>query len=366
MTEIAALGHEWGEGKETKAPTCTETGEKTYTCTRCNVTKTEAVEALGHHYSVEWTIDKEATTTETGSKSHHCTVCGDRADITIIPMIKEEVKVDIKVEVVKKEDTPDTSIEGSKDEVINSVLTEDEIKAVNDGAKVEVSFDISNIEKTVTDSDKRLIDDKLKAGEKIGTILDIALNKTVGGNTNSVHELNSAITLKVAVPDSIVNKDAAIQREYGVIRIHDGVSENIDATYNAEDNTITFATDRFSTYAIVYSDTVKSTEDNNKPTTDDNKPTTGDNKPTTGDNKPTTDNNEAATKDNSSTGITDNGSTASSNSDKTNAISEGSSETVDNDVATADTMYPVVLVWLMFVIGSGVTGVLLQRRKKNM
>ena len=366
VTEIAALGHEWGEGKETKAPTCTETGEKTYTCTRCNVTKTEAVEALGHHYSVEWTIDKEATTTETGSKSHHCTVCGDRADITIIPMIKEEVKVDIKVEVVKKEDTPDTSIEGSKDEVINSVLTEDEIKAVNDGAKVEVSFDISNIEKTVTDSDKRLIDDKLKAGEKIGTILDIALNKTVGGNTNSVHELNSAITLKVAVPDSIVNKDAAIQREYGVIRIHDGVSENIDATYNAEDNTITFATDRFSTYAIVYSDTVKSTEDNNKPTTDDNKPTTGDNKPTTGDNKPTTDNNEAATKDNSSTGITDNGSTASSNSDKTNAISEGSSETVDNDVATADTMYPVVLVWLMFVIGSGVTGVLLQRRKKNM
>ena len=380
VTEIAALGHSWDEGKITKAPTCTETGEKTYTCTRCNVTKTEAVEALGHHYSVEWTIDKEATTTETGSKSHHCTVCGDRADITIIPMIKEEVKVDIKVEVVKKEDTPDTSIEGSKDEVINSVLTEDEIKAVNDGAKVEVSFDISNIEKTVTDSDKRLIDDKLKAGEKIGTILDIALNKTVDGNTNSVHELNSAITLKVAVPDSIVNKDAAIQREYGVIRIHNGVSENIDATYNAEDNTITFATDRFSTYAIVYSDTVKSTEDNNKPTTDDNKPTTdnnkpttGDNKPTTGDNKPTTDNNkpttdnnEAATKDNSSTGITDNGSTASSNSDKTNAISEGSSETVDNDVATADTMYPVVLVWLMFVIGSGVTGVLLQRRKKNM
>ena len=380
VTEIAALGHSWDEGKITKAPTCTEAGEKTYTCTRCNVTKTEAVEALGHHYSVEWTIDKEATTTETGSKSHHCTVCGDRADITIIPMIKEEVKVDIKVEVVKKEDTPDTSIEGSKDEVINSVLTEDEIKAVNDGAKVEVSFDISNIEKTVTDSDKRLIDDKLKAGEKIGTILDIALNKTVDGNTNSVHELNSAITLKVAVPDSIVNKDAAIQREYGVIRIHNGVSENIDATYNAEDNTITFATDRFSTYAIVYSDTVKSTEDNNKPTTDDNKPTTdnnkpttGDNKPTTGDNKPTTDNNkpttdnnEAATKDNSSTGITDNGSTASSNSDKTNAISEGSSETVDNDVATADTMYPVVLVWLMFVIGSGVTGVLLQRRKKNM
>lgn len=39
---IPATGkHTWDEGKVTKAPTCTEEGEKTFTCTGCNETKTE-------------------------------------------------------------------------------------------------------------------------------------------------------------------------------------------------------------------------------------------------------------------------------------------------------------------------------------
>ena len=49
-SEEAALGHAWNEGSVTTAPTCTEKGEKTYTCTRCNETKVEEVEATGHNY----------------------------------------------------------------------------------------------------------------------------------------------------------------------------------------------------------------------------------------------------------------------------------------------------------------------------
>ncbi len=92
VTVIEALGHEWGEGKETKAPTCTEVGEKTYTCTRCNATKTEAIEALGHTYSEKWTVDKEATCEEAGSKSHHCTRpgCDSKSDITVIEALGHE------------------------------------------------------------------------------------------------------------------------------------------------------------------------------------------------------------------------------------------------------------------------------------
>ena len=312
VTVIEALGHEWGEGKETKAPTCTEAGEKTYTCTRCNATKTEAIEALGHAYSEEWTVDKEATTTETGSKSHHCKVCGNKTDVTIIPMIKADVSIN--VEVVKKEDTPDTTIEGSNNEIINSVFTEEEIKAFKNGVKVEVTIDINNIENKVTDSDKKLIDNKLKADEKIGTILDIVLNKNVDGNKNSVHELNSAIKLKVAIPENIINKDASIKREYSVIRIHNGESENIPVDYNANDNTITFETDRFSTYAIVYKDIIKNTEDNNQSAIPDN---------------------------------------------------NTSADSKDNSVATSDTMHAAGTVWLLFAISSGMICVLSRRRKKN-
>ena len=133
-TTIAALGHDWNEwthdsehekhtrtckrdashtetqactwdaGVTAKEPTCTETGIKTFTCTVCNETKTEEIEALGHSYAEEWasdaenhwhvcsrcnavgeqaahtfgewTVTKEATETETGTKEHTCTVCG--------------------------------------------------------------------------------------------------------------------------------------------------------------------------------------------------------------------------------------------------------------------------------------------------
>ena len=312
VTVIEALGHEWGKGKETKAPTCTEAGEKTYTCTRCDKTKTEEVAALGHNYDTEWTVDKEATTTETGSKSHHCKVCGNKTDVTIIPMIKADVSIN--VEVVKKEDTPDTTIEGSNNEIINSVFTEEEIKAFKNGVKVEVTIDINNIENKVTESDKKLIDNKLKADEKIGTILDIVLNKNVDGNKNSVHELNSAIKLKVAIPENIINKDASIKREYSVIRIHNGESENISVDYNANDNTITFETDKFSTYAIVYKDIIKNTEDNNQSAIPDN---------------------------------------------------NTSVDSKDNSVATSDTMHAAGTVWLLFAISSGMICVLSRRRKKN-
>ena len=42
--------HNWNEGAETKAPTCTEPGEMTYTCNDCNRPKTEPIKALGHNY----------------------------------------------------------------------------------------------------------------------------------------------------------------------------------------------------------------------------------------------------------------------------------------------------------------------------
>ena len=45
--EIPALGHSWDEGKVTKPATETETGTKTFTCTRCGETKTETIPATG-------------------------------------------------------------------------------------------------------------------------------------------------------------------------------------------------------------------------------------------------------------------------------------------------------------------------------
>ncbi len=76
MEEIPATGHQWDEGKVTTAPTCENAGVKTYTCTVCNETKTEAIVATGHT-SVE-VSEKPATCTEPGhTAGTKCSVCGE-------------------------------------------------------------------------------------------------------------------------------------------------------------------------------------------------------------------------------------------------------------------------------------------------
>lgn len=43
VEELAATGHKWDAGKVTKEPTETAEGVKTYTCSVCGKTKTEAI-----------------------------------------------------------------------------------------------------------------------------------------------------------------------------------------------------------------------------------------------------------------------------------------------------------------------------------
>ena len=74
QTEIPAKGHSWNEGVITTAPTCENTGVRTYTCTVCNATKTEAIDATGHT-PVE-VAEQPATCTEAGhTAGTKCSVC---------------------------------------------------------------------------------------------------------------------------------------------------------------------------------------------------------------------------------------------------------------------------------------------------
>ena len=67
--------HVWDNGKVTKEPTETETGVKTFTCTRCGETKTEAIPALSHEHSYKDVVTAP-TCTEKGYTTHTC-ACGD-------------------------------------------------------------------------------------------------------------------------------------------------------------------------------------------------------------------------------------------------------------------------------------------------
>lgn len=89
--------HKWDKGNLTKEATCTEDGEKTYTCSVCQNTKVEKIPALGHNWkdnrdgtatcqregcgkkhSHKWDkeeITKKASCTEPGEKIYTCSIC---------------------------------------------------------------------------------------------------------------------------------------------------------------------------------------------------------------------------------------------------------------------------------------------------
>lgn len=63
----------WDNGSVTTKPTCTEPGEKTFTCSICReTTKRESVPATGHNYASVWTTDRPATCENDGTESRHC------------------------------------------------------------------------------------------------------------------------------------------------------------------------------------------------------------------------------------------------------------------------------------------------------
>ena len=82
---IPAKGHSWNEGEITTAPTCENAGVKTYTCTVCNATKTEAINATGH--TPVDVAKQPATCTEAGHTAGvKCSVCGATiSGIEVIP-----------------------------------------------------------------------------------------------------------------------------------------------------------------------------------------------------------------------------------------------------------------------------------------
>ena len=62
--------HDWDNGKVTTQPTCTNAGEKTFTCNECGRKKTEQIDATGHSWKQEWNSDE----------THHWHECANGCD----------------------------------------------------------------------------------------------------------------------------------------------------------------------------------------------------------------------------------------------------------------------------------------------
>ena len=72
-----AAGHKYSDWETVKDPACTEAGTKTRECEVCGAEETAEIEAAGHKWSEEYTVDKAATYAAAGTESIHCMTCDE-------------------------------------------------------------------------------------------------------------------------------------------------------------------------------------------------------------------------------------------------------------------------------------------------
>ncbi|MDY3920316.1 MAG: MBG domain-containing protein [Candidatus Limivivens sp.] len=133
-------------------------------------------------------------------------------------------------------------------------LTAEEQKLIHTGADVKIWLEVKDISATVSAKDVSLVSTKLN-GSTAGMYLDVNLYKQVGTNPpEKITRLNQKVTITFALPERIINTDSNVTRTYQVIRVHNQSAEVLDVVPDAKNNTLSFATDRFSTCAVAYKD----------------------------------------------------------------------------------------------------------------
>lgn len=73
-------GHTYGDYKVVTQPSCVENGIRARACTVCGHTESEEIEAVGHSFESQWTVDRPATADLQGIMSRHCENCEAVAD----------------------------------------------------------------------------------------------------------------------------------------------------------------------------------------------------------------------------------------------------------------------------------------------
>lgn len=153
---------------------------------------------------------------------------------------------------------PQTTFSQTTKELLDAIgLTAAEKKAIANGANANVVLNV-NV-KTLTEKEAKLIESVI-GKNKMAETYDINLLLQIAGLADrNVTDPSSAIGITITIPDKFINTDTSVKRVYRMVRIHDGKATVIDGTFDANTKQFTFATDGFSTYALVYEDVAATT-----------------------------------------------------------------------------------------------------------
>lgn len=85
----AKISHNYGDWEIIKKSSCTQSGMGQRTCSICGSIEYQTIDAQGHRWEMNYTVDKAATCVNAGVESIHCGECGisDASTQRIIPQI---------------------------------------------------------------------------------------------------------------------------------------------------------------------------------------------------------------------------------------------------------------------------------------
>ena len=301
----------WGDANHTLvtdeavAPTCTDTGltEGCY-CSVCGtvLVEQETIAALGHdpddkwhadekeHYHVcqrsgcgekigaaahtsgGWIVDKTATTAAEGSRHKECKVCGKVLETETIPKKEDGNAGRVGKDVQSDENAPDVSLPMDEDELADAVLDEDDKKAVENGTDIKIVLNVKDASESVSPETKQMVEAALEAASEayiVGQYLDVSLLKVIsdssGTMTRAVETTNKPILITITIPE---NMKGDKNRTFAILRVH-GEKIDILKDQDADPDTITIETDRFSTYVLIYQEEKTAEEGQNNKTGQD-------------------------------------------------------------------------------------------------
>lgn len=183
------------------------------------------------------------------------------------PVVESEIEVinPEKIEEVK-EVTVGVKANDKTDSILSSSIVKDkELAEKTKDISVNVDIEIETIkEEDVSEEVKTAIKSiKEKAGKAtVETFFDISIlvkNTNTKETLGNVTNLTEEIELMILLPENLKNNDTKLSRNYYVLREHDGKVDIINAELSNDGKYLVFKTDKFSTYALAYEDTLKET-----------------------------------------------------------------------------------------------------------
>lgn len=255
------------------APTCTTTGltEGSH-CSVCSkvITAQTTVPALEHDWSGEWTVINQPTDTEEGKKEKTCSRegCGVKK-YEVLPKngstddLPANVSGTLEKNAEVAPDSPiqEATLDNKKSELLNApnIFTDGEKQQIAGGADAKVWLEVTKTdESNIPTVDKTKVENEAKnimGDHPTITYFDVDLYKQIAGDTKErLHEPGINIKVTIQIPSDLLNHDKTIVREYKIIRLHDNDVSVLSGEFDEASKEFTFETDKFSTYAIAYSD----------------------------------------------------------------------------------------------------------------